>query len=324
MKQELKKQIIDAALLYNNKHALSINDVSRKAEINAAYLSAMFKYEFAPVMNSKPFEIPERWFIQLANFIGFAVQKEYWQTVETTQFKEVITSLALCKKTMRTCMLICSTGLGKTYSVDRFVNTHPQHTYKITVSSLYQLDDVLDDLAEMLGIEKAYRRTVKLKRIIEKLKEIKLSGGNPMIILDESENLEFAVLRMIKALFDGVKDYAAIVMIGTDQLVEKLTNLTRRGTSARHRNSIPQLYSRFKMNKREISPLKKERDFPLFFSRLHIADNKIMQLAYDSCDSYRDLNNFFEPVLRECDEQNKEVSEDYFRHFHAIPKLKRV
>jgi type II secretory pathway predicted ATPase ExeA len=64
----------------------------------------------------------------------------------------------------------------------------------------------------------------RVDKIIAKLREIKMNGGQPIVIFDEAENLEISVLKMIKALFDALKDYCSLVMIGTPQLLEKLTN----------------------------------------------------------------------------------------------------
>jgi DNA transposition AAA+ family ATPase len=213
-------------------------------------------------------------------------------------------------------MIIAPTGLGKTNAVDVFVNKNPLHTYRITVARYYKLEDILDELISRLGIEandsiakRMDGRSIKrrIDKIVNKLIEIKYAGGNPMIILDESENLIVSVLQTIKGLYDALVNNCALVMIGTEQLLEGLLN-----TRTRNRTSVPQLYRRFKANTLYVSKLNKKIDFKPFFDE-YVTDKGLQTLLCALCDNYGELHDYLEPTLKECGSKNIELTEEFFR-----------
>jgi len=161
------------------------------------------------VVEGKETPIGDKWFYMLADWAGLPIKKQYWGTIGTPQFLEVISSLESAKKSSRVSVIICNTGLGKTYAVEKFVHTNPQHTYKITVSDAHTLKDILGDLLAQLSVPQSYSNAAKLQGIAEKMKELKRSGASPIVIIDESENLKLPVIKSLKALYDFVNGYAS-------------------------------------------------------------------------------------------------------------------
>jgi hypothetical protein len=153
MTTEQKQHIITATQAYMAEKNLSANELSRQSDINAGYLSAMLNNKFTVMVKETPVEIADKWFIKLAAYIGISIQKNYWETQTTTQFVEIIAALQESKQTGNTSMIIAETGIGKTYAVDRFCNKMPLHTYRLTVSSLYKLVDIINELCDKLGVD---------------------------------------------------------------------------------------------------------------------------------------------------------------------------
>lgn len=243
-----------------------------------------------------------------------------WQHQNTPQFKEIIYMLESCKKQGTTAMIIGSTGIGKTYAIDKFCNQNQKHTYRITISSLYKLVDIVNELTEKIGIDAPQINTMQVKsfkyrmdKIVAELIAINENGGFPIIIFDEAENMEMAVLKMLKALYDALKDHCAIVLIGTEQLDNKMLNLTKR-----NRDGIPQLYRRFKAGRRELKKIK-PADYSRFFEAHNIADKNLQLLLAQLCTNYGELHDYLEPVLREAKQRGKQVDENIFRLFHNLP-----
>jgi ATP-dependent protease Clp ATPase subunit len=118
MTNEQKQQIVDAANEYCTEKGLSQNELSRQTGINGAYLSNMLK----GVFKSGQGDIADKWFFMLADFVGFAIKKEYWAPVVTDQFMQILDALESAKEGQLTKMLIGPTGCGKTYAIDRFCN----------------------------------------------------------------------------------------------------------------------------------------------------------------------------------------------------------
>lgn len=315
MQQEQKQQIVDAANSYIKDKGLSANDLSRLSGVNSGYLSQMLRGQFTTVVNNKDVTIADQWFAKLATAIDLPLTKQFWEALATPQFIQVISALEKTKLRGDTAMLIGETGCGKTYSIDRFCARNPLHTYRVTVSSVYRLPDLLNELLEKLGIQYSLTDTNHKKRIdliSGKLNEIRHNGGFPIIIIDEGENLEMSVLKAIKALYDAIENKCAMVLVGTEQLLVKLSNLRKR-----NRDAIPQLYSRFKSGMRVINSI--DKDFTIFFEK-HVEDNGLRKLLANVCETYRDLYKYLVPVMRECDTNGTPLTENAFRLFHDMPK----
>lgn len=311
MKQELKFQIVAGAKEYARLKNISNSDVAKKSGINAGYISNMFRNQFSNMVEGKEIPIGDSWFYKLSEWAGLALRKQYWSTVETAQFTTMIPALESAKKNSIVSVLITRTGMGKTYIIDKFCHINPAHTYRITVSSLHKLPDVLNDIMEQLGIVAGKSNASKMKACINKFKEIKRNGGEPCVIIDEAENLELAVLKMLKGLYDGIKDYAALILIGTDQLISSLTKLRKHD-----KRGIPQFYRRVKAG---IKYINSEKNFKPFFDK-YVEDKALRRLLNELCENYGELHDYLEPAMREADARDEPLTENLFRLMYDMPK----
>ena len=181
---------------------------------------------------------------------------------------------------------------------------------------MYKLQDIINELADKVGVEyrqsngriTEYSLKNRVDAIVNKLIGLQMQGGKPIIIFDEGENLEISVLKMLKALYDALKDHCSLVLIGTEQLLNKLLNLRKR-----NRDAIPQLYSRFKMGQITLSPIVKHRDFKPFFDLYIPEESGLQNLLATKCDNYRELRDALEPALNKAAMQGKPLTENLFR-----------
>jgi Uncharacterized ATPase, putative transposase len=246
-----------------------------------------------------------------------------WHTVATPQFLQIITALEDAKTNGRTKMLIGNTGVGKTYSINKFCLKYPEHTYVITVSDVYTLEDIVDELCEILGLKydpyngkmSSKSKKYRVDRICEKLIEIKSNGGKPILIFDECENMKMAALKNIKGLYDKLKGNCSIVLIGTGRLISRMLNINfnKQGKS---RESLPELYGRFKAGLRYIEPVTPEQFSP--FLDKYVSDKQLRKFICSTLESYRDLNTHLEPVMQEAQQLNKPLTETLYKLFHEI------
>lgn len=250
--------------------------------------------------------------------------KVVWKTIETPQFLQIVTALENAKGTGRTKMLIGGPGIGKTYAINKFCNRHKTHTYRITVSNEHKLEDIIDELLTLLGFNfspligirmRGYSKKIRIDKIAERLVEIKQNGGKPILIFDEGENMNMAVLKTIKGLYDRLESHCSIVLIGTERLVERILNV-KEGRKGRDRESLPELYSRFKAGLRYIKPVTPDLFKPFLDS--YVNDLGLRKLISTSLTSYRDLHDHLEPVMVEANETGKPLSEQLYRMFHEL------
>jgi hypothetical protein len=244
-----------------------------------------------------------------------------WKNLETIQAKEIIYELADAKKRSLAKILVSSTGGGKTNSIKLFSKTNPECTYVITVGASYKLADVINEMLEVLEIKNEFGRfqnhniRPKLKAIATRLRELKSSGKKPIIILDECENIYVQVLKMLKELYDAAHHYCAIVLIGTDQIMDAIHNKRNK-----NRQSVPQLWRRFKAGTRFITPLDKARDFKPFFQLYIPGALDVQDILLECCDNYGELHDYLEPVMIYCADKDEPVTEKIFRMIHKMPK----
>lgn len=318
MTNELKLQIANGVLAYAQANGLTNNDIARETGVNSGYLSNILRLSFTNEVGGKAVPIGDKHFYKLAAYANISVKKEYWKTVQTRQMMQAITALTDAKQHSRTAMIIQSTGMGKTKAADILCNKTPLHTYRLTVSSLYRLNDILAELADKLGVDfnNGYKLSQKTKvdLLAERLKTIYHNGGKPMIIFDEAENLKMPVINMLKGLYDVVNNYCAIVLIGTETLLVKLTHTRRNSVDA-----VPQFYRRFKVGLKRLSMLEKHIDFKPFFEAFGV-DKGLQKLLISLCDNYGELHDYLEPALKEADERGELLTEDFFRLLYDIPK----
>ena len=195
------------------------------------------------------------------------IKKQYagWENIQTIQSKEILSELLDAKEFQRAKLLISDTGLGKTNSIEMFKRAKPVHTYVITVGDSFKLVHIVDAILKMLGVEgpkNEWRAGMakmmineKLELISEKLATIGNKNGKPVIILDEAENVKPSALKMVKELYDGIHKNCSIVLIGTDQILDSILN-----RKSKNRQSVPQLWRRFKAGTRYITTLNKARE----------------------------------------------------------------
>lgn len=252
-------------------------------------------------------------------------KKQYWHDLPTIQSKEILAELIDCKENRRAALIINKTGMGKTNSVKLFQKTKPLNTFIVTVGDSYKLEDVVDELAGKIGLQfkrhTHYRRVMsirqKLEEIAKNLIQLEEDGGNPMIIIDEAENLKPSVLKTIKELYDAVIESCSIVMIGTEQIMDSILNLRNK-----NRTSVPQLWRRFKAGTRHVTSFNKARDMKPFFDKYIPKEDGIHALLIENCENYGELHDYLEPVLRYADKRNEPVTEKLFRLYHKMPALK--
>jgi DNA transposition AAA+ family ATPase len=319
----IKKQIAEAAQQYLKQHSgISAAELSRQSQINQGYLSLILNGKFSTTVDGNKVDISDTWFIKLADQVGFSITTDVWKSIPTMQWLQIINNLVSAKETGATKMIIGKTGYGKTFAIDSFVRNNPDCTYRITVSSLYKLVDIVNELTEKLGIDNrqlnSYQATsVKLRvdAIVKKLKDLNMQGKQPIIIFDEGENMEFAVLKMLKGLYDALKSHCSIVIIGTEQLLIKLLN-----SKKRNREAIPQLYRRFKAGQVNLSGT---LDFDAFFKQFSVSDKGLQNLLYDTCENYGELHDYLQPLLVHAAAKKVAVSEDLFRMMYNMPKPRK-
>ncbi|MDU1906400.1 MAG: AAA family ATPase [Dysgonomonas sp.] len=254
MDAKLKKEIAEALEKYGKDKGLSQDQLAQVTGLNIRYINAILSGELKVGTTF----IKEAHWTRIAKMVGVKLEKDFVGHIDTPQYNQIYTELLDAKLGGRVKIIISKTGYGKTYAVNRFLKEHPSQSYKITLSSLYHLPDVLEELCSLLNVDKTtiYTHQTRLKHMSYRLRYKKNNGDYPILVFDEAENATVAILRLLKALYDEVYEFCPIVLIGTPELLIKLEKLKKKGMGG-----ISQFYRRFKAGVREISDINKEIQF---------------------------------------------------------------
>lgn len=151
--------------------------------------------------------------------------------VETEEFKEAQLRLDYLASTKGFGLLTGPAGMGKTTIVRHWASRLNPSLYKVVYSSLSTLtvQEFYRHLAESLGSSPAYRKVENFRIIQGEITRLSVEKKKtPVIIIDEANYINSAILNDLKILFNfemDSRDRAVILLSGLPQL-----NLTLRHT----------------------------------------------------------------------------------------------
>ena len=307
MTTALKNQIVDALEQYLNKYEMSANVFADKTGINEAYISNMRNRSFTVGKT----EIRNNWFEAVASKIGFELQKTYWKTQLTNQTTSMLAVLQDAKEFGYTNVIIGETGSGKSYTAKLFADVNPQHLFIVKVGSSDNLSDLIDKILEAAKISTAKTKSKNISAIVKHFQKLKFEGHQPMIIFDECEYVKQPTLCMMKELVDGLFKNCAIILIGTDELIDKLDRMRKR-----KKEGIRQFYRRLKFTIRILPSV--DTTFKLFLN--DIEDKALKQFLQRNCENYGELHDALVPAMREADRTGEPLTESFVRKVLNMPK----
>lgn len=303
-----KQQITEALNNYMETHGISANEIVKRSGVNESYISSIRNGD-TTVGKS---EIKDKWYLMLADFIGFKLTKEYWQMQKTPQLYRMLSTLEDAKENGQTNIIIGETGSGKSYISDIFLKANPVDTFKVVVGSLDTIGDLLDKLIDVLKISTPKTKSKKIGEIAKKLKQLRLEGQKPHLIFDECEYMKQPALCSMKELYDALNGVCGITLIGTSQLIDNLDKLRKK-----NRSGIPQFYRRIKFGIRELPNI--DRSFSMFLANIN--DKNLRNFLKQNCDNYGELHDVLVPAMKEADRTGNELTEDFVRTILGMPKM---
>lgn len=143
---------------------------------------------------------------------------------KSSEFNEAIFRLDYLAKTRGFGLLTGSPGRGKTTIVRHWASTLNPSLYKVIYTGLstVTVNDFYRNLASSLGAQASYRKTENFHAIQEEITRLALDKRKtPVIIIDEANYINNAVLNDLKILFNfemDSKDRAVILLVGLPQI----------------------------------------------------------------------------------------------------------
>jgi len=311
-----KQTIANELRKYIAKTGASQTDLANRMYLRKEYLTHILKEGTDFKINAgggKKVIIADKYFNRIAIFLGFSFEKNRWSIKPTPQLTSILANLQTARETGTTNIIIGDTGSGKTLAVNTFARKYPTDTFVITVSSTDNLNDLIDKVVDALKIPTGRTKSKKLRDIAKKLRGLKEDGYLPSIIFDESEYMKQPQLASMKGLHDYLDKYCAIILIGTEQLIDNI-NLLRR----KNKQGMPQFYRRIKFGIRQVPAI--DRTFKLFLKDLE-TDLNTKKFLRRICDNYGELHDVLVPVQREANKTGEPISENLIRKVLNLSNL---
>lgn len=312
MNKQLKKQIAQAMIAYLAEHEMSANDFAKNIGVNISYISNIRNCNFT--INSgggKETPISEKYFTIIAEAVGLQLKKSYWETVGTPQMNRMLITLEDAKENGDTNVIVGETGCGKSYVSKLFANAYPLDVHIVTVGSNDRITDLMDKVLDKIKIPQSKTKSKKILDIVKYFKNKRFEGRKQMLIFDEAEYMKQPTLCSIKEFYDNLIGECAIVMIGTDQLIDNIDKLRKR-----NKTGIPQLYRRIKFGIRKLPMI--DRSFKLFLK--DITDKGLINFLKQNCDNYGELHDVLVTAKREADRLGEPLTENFVRVLFNLPK----
>lgn len=300
----VKKQISDSLKAYIESSPLSQNQIAEKSGVNALYLAAIVAGKESIKVGAKTTEINPKWYKRIADFIGFAFEKQYWETKPTAQMTGIMSALEDAKAYGSVATITGATGCGKTYVLDLFGKANPADFFSVKAGQSDNLSDLLDKVLEKIGISDAPRsKSARIRAIIRFMKKLAENGYDPTLAFDEAENMKLPALCAMKELIDNLKEWCGIVLIGTEQLEQNLDKLRKK-----NKQGMPQLYRRIKFGMRSLPAI--DRRYQQFVSDLPKDLQKWLQV---NCDNYGELHDVLVPCRREAERTGQPLTLEFVK-----------
>lgn len=144
--------------------------------------------------------------------------------LETEEYKEAVYRLNYLLSTKGFGLLTGSPGKGKTTIVRNWSRSLNPSLYKViyTCFSTLSANDFYRTLASDLGAEPAYKKPDNFKRIQEEINRLSLEKRKtPVIIIDEANHINAAILNDFKLLFNfemDSRDRAVVLLAGLPKI----------------------------------------------------------------------------------------------------------
>ena len=314
MTKATKDHIITTFELWLDEKGLSANQFADKYGVPSNYISQMRNGKYFVPTGGKDVEIADKYFRIIAEAMGMDVsgQTNFWNFYETPQALQIFSTLEDAKLYGYTNILIGETGCGKTYVSDLFIRQNPKDNFKITVGSMDTIVDLLDKLCEVLKLPQVHSKSRKISAIIKELQRLRINGRNPILIFDEAEYMKQSTLCNIKEFHDHLNKKCGLVLIGTDQLLQKIEKLKKKNSPG-----MPQFYRRVKYGIRNLKSI--DTRFNEFLKT--IEDKALVKFLQRECDNYGELHDVLVPAMREAERTGEALTEDFVRKVLNLPKL---
>lgn len=276
-----------------------------------AKLAGIDKAYVNQILNNKTHigstKIADKYYLSIANYLGAPIKNMSWGHFNTHNFKKIINKLNTARERTERCGIDGKSGKGKTYACEMFKKRYPSNTFYVKCTAT----DNAKEFAQAIADEVGSGDTGTKGKIIKNACECLINMGNdPILIIDETENLGRAGIEIVKVIADLLEGKVAFAIAGLD-----IRKILLRG-SKRQRQGYMQTNRRFSMGWVECSDLATD-DIDFVCHSLGITNTRALNWVYMNINDYDSLKRICVDAIEEAEKSGREVTkpllEDLFR-----------
>ncbi len=305
-----KSEIIEAVKAYATAKGMvhdktgNINQtqIARYVGVSGSYMSHILRGKWNEIPAGKELvQLADTYFLKMAEKVGYQLTTENWKHFDSDNYISIVNDLNDARARGQNKVIDGATGSGKSYAIKRYQRERPNGTIVVTCDSFMTNTDFGRALNEAVGGIPSRTMYVLVRNIEEQLTVMYDKGYNPIIIIDEAENLKDSSYGAVKAIIDRVVGKVPVVLVGANNYIQKIRN-----KAIRQHSCFPQVWSRFKGGQSDLFKLNSE-ELKQVCASLGIKDKAVIDYLLKITDNWRDLSDHIKALMAEHHETGRPI-----------------
>ncbi|MDR2009231.1 MAG: ATP-binding protein [Bacteroidales bacterium] len=206
LSSDFKQQVREELLSFKSNDYV----FSRQHGIDNSVLSKIKKGEITNLISD------EQW-LNIGKILGITQNKRDWNIARTDVFSIIEEEVMFCKEYSKSRIFIDDCGIGKTFTA-KYLSRNIKNCFYIDASQAKTKNRFIRLLAGILGID----NKGSYADIISNIKYYLCVSTKPVIIIDESGDLDYPAFLEIKELWNATENLCGWYMIGAEGLRAKI------------------------------------------------------------------------------------------------------
>lgn len=299
-----KQQIVEATKKYMSNNGLSQDSFSEHVRkitgqgFSVAYLNDILKGNLTT--GPKKTQINDKYFLRIADAIGMKVRKTFRQHHNTDNFVACMNAFEDARETAVPWAIDGNTGSGKSYAAQEYQRQNPKNTYIVRCDGDLTAKSFFVEAAHALQMVNDGAAYNIRKNIVQKLR----NEEDPLLIIDEAENLKDRAWESLKRIMDDLKGHCGIVFIGANNFEAMLEK-----KAAKLKGCFPQVVRRIREGGFKQLFTMTVEDVEDICKQYSVSKQTYVKALFDTCRNMGELTAMLERVMREHDHTGKSVDE---------------
>lgn len=285
MKTATKNQVSEAVNDWIDKSpGRTASQLATLADVSPAHISKIRNRQYTIKVGDHDSPIGPAVFNKLIETLGLQMQAAgHW---DTPNYKLITNVCRSAQSKAQRILLVGPTGLGKTYTLERYALEHDKVLY-LKVTGTMSPKDMLEEICRKLHIRRDLRGNRSRMMAIQQ--KVTATRGW-LIIIDEAEYLKNTLFHLVKEIADFTERRSGMILSGMD------LDLKISAMADRHKAGFPQLRRRFFPNRVSLSEIQPD-EIRKLATEAGITDTSVINVLKRKVFDYDALGQYITSIL---------------------------